>query len=222
MNLGFEKRYWKKGLKFIAGVDEVGRGALAGPVLAVAVLVLKDFEKEKGAKDFIKKVKDSKALKPKEREEIYKELLEFNFIFWGEGRVYPKLIDKINIFQATKLAMKRALNNLKQRASKEIENFDFDLIVLDGKINLDLKRPQISIVKADSKIFSCALASIIAKIKRDKYMERLNLKLPFYNFSKNKGYPTSVHLGSLKEKGISKFHRKTFLPCKIYLNKTQQ
>ena len=201
-NLREEKKLWRRGYKLVAGLDEVGRGPLAGPVVAVAVVV----KTAKNSK-LLGGIRDSKKTTKKRREEIYKILTTSPDIIWGWGRVYPKVIDRINIWQATKLAMKRALM---QAQSKLKRNIDF--VILDGKMKLNLPILQKSIVKADEKVFSCAAASIIAKVKRDKIMERYHKKYPHYGFLNHKGYGTKSHLKNIDEFGASKIHRKTFAP----------
>ena len=201
-----EKRLWRKGYKRVVCLDEAGRGPLSGPVIAVAVMTKSNFKsKILNFKSNFKGIKDSKKLSPKKREEIFKILKNCPFIEWGIGRVSEKVIDKINILEATKLAMKKAIKKLKRKP---------DFLILDGNFKIDLKIPQKSIVKGDEKVFSCAAASIIAKVTRDKIMERYDKKFPHYGFSKHKGYPTKFHLKMLKKYGPCKIHRKTFGPVK--------
>lgn len=203
-NLAQEKKLRKKGYKIIGCLDEVGRGSLAGPVMAVIVVtsLISNFQ-------FLKGIKDSKKLSLKKREKNYKILINHPQIKWGVGRVSEKIIDKINIFEATKLAMKKAVRNLEKKIAK---NFKIDFLILDGRMKLDLEIPQKSIIKADEKIFSCACASIIAKVKRDKIMKNYSKIYPLYRFEKNKGYPTKEHLRFIKKYGCCKIHRKTFSP----------
>jgi len=201
-----EKRLWRKGYKRVVCLDEAGRGPLSGPVIAVAVMTKSNFKsKILNFKSNFKGIKDSKKLSPKKREEIFKILKNCPFIEWGIGRVSEKVIDKINILEATKLAMQKAIKKLKRKP---------DFLILDGNFKIDLKIPQKSIVKGDEKVFSCAAASIIAKVTRDKIMERYDKKFPHYGFSKHKGYPTKFHLKMLKKYGPCKIHRKTFGPVK--------
>lgn len=197
--LNEERKLWRKGFKRVACLDESGRGPLSGPVIAAAVTI-------KGggrvaSKIQIPNIKDSKKLTAKKREEFYKILTHHPDVKWRIGRVSERVIDKINIFQATKLAMKRAIQKLKRKP-----NF----LILDGKMKLDLPIPQKSIVKADEKVFSCMAASIIAKVTRDRIMERYHQKYPCYGFNKHKGYPTKKHRKMLKKYGPCKIHRKTF------------
>ena len=191
-----ERKLWKKGYKRVAGLDEAGRGPLAGPV--VAAVIITDFQ----SFDLRRLVlKDSKKLSAKKREEFYKILTKHPQIQWGIGRVSEKVIDRINIFQATKLAMKKAVQKLKKKP-----NF----LILDGKMSLDLPIPQKSIVKADEKVFSCMAASILAKVWRDRIMKRYHKKYPGYGFDKHKGYPTKYHRKMLKKNGRCAIHRLSF------------
>jgi ribonuclease HII len=211
-----EKKLLKKGFKKVACLDEAGRGALSGPVVAAAILInLTKFKK-------IRKIKDSKKLSSKKREEIFKIIKKNPQIEWGIGKVSEKIIDKINILEATKLAMKRAIKNLEKNLQRTVlcklkKKRLIDFLILDGNFKLDLPIPQKSIVKGDEKVFSCALASIIAKVTRDKIMEKYAKKFPKYFFEKHKGYPTPLHLKMLKKYGPCKIHRKSFSPIKNLL-----
>jgi len=202
-NLNEERKLWKKGFKFVVGLDEAGRGALCGPVVAAAVCLI---NKEKFKVEDFDGLKDSKRLLPKTREKFFRAIIENPHIEWGIGKVSEKIIDKINILEATKLAMEKAVNVLERKIK---ENVDF--LILDGNFKISLPIPQKSIVKADEKIFSCTLASIIAKVSRDKMMLNFHLRYPQYGFNKNKGYPTQYHLKLLKKIGHCKIHRKSFL-----------
>ena len=204
-NLNEEKRLWKQGFNFVAGLDEAGRGPLAGPVVAAAVCVNSKF-KNSNLKLILDKVNDSKKLSEKQREEIYKILTNNKDIKWAVGIVSEKNIDKINILQATKLAMKTAAEKL---------NPDFSLI--DGNFKLNIKISQKSIIKGDQKVFSISAASIIAKVTRDKIMGKMHKKYPLYGFDKHKGYGTKLHFESLEKFGPCKIHRKTFYPVSKYL-----
>jgi len=201
-----EKKLWKKGFKHVAGIDEAGRGPLAGPVFASAVLITeKDFEKAKK----IKSVRDSKKLKEGKREEVFSDLIKSREIKWGIGTVSEKMIDKINILQATKLAMVKAIKDLERRNKIKV-----DFIILDGKMKLDLETDQKSIINADDKVFSVSAASIIAKVSRDALMKKYDKKYPEYDFKKHKGYGTREHLERIRKYGICPIHRKTFAPIK--------
>ena len=206
--LSQEKKLIKKGYRVIAGVDEVGRGSLAGPVMAAAIVI-----RNPEFKVLKRLVKDSKQLSARKREEVYEILKNFLQVKWGIGKVSEKVIDRINILEATKLAMKRAVINLERKLQKTTFcNLNF--LILDGNIKVDLDIPQKSIKKADSKVFSVAASSIIAKVTRDRLMIRLHKKYPQYCFSQHKGYGTKLHFKMLKIHGPCKIHRYSFSPVK--------
>ncbi len=201
-NLREEKKLWKKGFKKVAGLDEAGRGPLSGPVVAAAVSIIANCKLK--IADF-KNLKDSKKLSPKKREEFYKILKKNPAIEWGIGKVSEKVIDKINILEATKLAMKKAVKNLERKP---------DFLILDGNFKIDSNIPQKPIIKGDEKVFSCAAASILAKVCRDRIMQRYHKKYPQYGFDKHKGYPTKLHLRMLRKYGPCKIHRISFKPVR--------
>jgi ribonuclease HII len=237
-NLREEKKLWKRGFEVVVGLDEAGRGALSGPVIVAAVSINPRFQtptykKIPNSKYQVPnkkfwllengnlfgiwnlefgnlKIRDSKKLTPKQREKLYKLITKSSFIKWGIGKVSEKVIDKINIFEATKLAMKRAIQNLSEKLKNENRRINF--LILDGNFSIDVSIPQKSIVKADEKILSCAMASIIAKVVRDRIMEKYAKKFPQYGFEKHKGYGTKFHLEMLKKYGPCKIHRKSFSP----------
>jgi len=223
-NLNEERKLWKKGYKRVACLDESGRGPLCGPVVAAAVCLsswkrLRKWLRKRLRLNLNIPIRDSKKLSAKRREEFYKVLTKHPAIKWGTGVVSEKVIDRINILEATKLAMKRAIKNLKLKTL----NFKLDFLILDGKMSLDLPMPQKSIVKADEKVFSCACASILAKVWRDRIMMRYHKKYPRYGFDKHKGYPTKYHLKMLKKYSPCKIHRKSFGPVnKILKIKNQK
>jgi ribonuclease HII len=208
-----EKKLWRKGIKRVVGLDEAGRGPLAGPVVAAAVSIIANCKLEILK---FKDLKDSKKLAPKKREDFYKIITKNPQIEWGIGIVSEKIIDKINIKNAAELAMEKALKNLERKMKKKA-----DFLIIDGNHinskNLKARNYKL-IVKADEKVFSCALASILAKVTRDKIMERYSKKYPGYGFEIHKGYPTKFHLKMLKKYGPCKIHRKSFLPVKICYN----
>ena len=208
-----EKKLWKKGFKRVVGLDEAGRGCLGGPVVAAVVTIKKfsifNFQ--------FSNIKDSKKLSPKKREEFYRILMKSPNIKWGIGRVSEKVIDKINILEATKLAMKRAIRNLEKKLYKlhhGVKITKVDFLILDGNFKINVDIPQKSIVRADEKVFSCCAASIIAKVTRDRIMMRYHKKYPQYGFNKHKGYPTKLHLKMLKKYAPCKIHRMSFNPIK--------
>ena len=217
-NLQEEKKFRKKGYKIIVGLDEAGRGALAGPVVAAAVLLKKNL-KSKSSVFFLREVKDSKQLSPRQREKLYQLIIKSKNIQWGIGMVSEKVIDKINILESTKLAMIKAVKNLERKIRRRIE-----VLILDGnfilsikylvKLKIDSNIIQKSIKKADIKVLSCACASILAKTFRDRLMKKENKKYPKYKFTRHKGYGTKFHFKVLKKYGPCKIHRKTFRPIK--------
>lgn len=190
--MAFDKEYMDE-YEYVCGIDEVGRGPLAGPVMAAAVILPKNCD--------ILYINDSKKLSPKKREEMAKKIEEIA-VSIGYGVVDEKIIDEINILNATKRAMKIAIENLSVKP-------DFCLI---DSVKLDnVSISQKSFTKGDEKSMSIAAASIVAKVKRDKYMVEISKKYPEYNFEKNKGYGTKEHIYMLKKYGYSDIHRKTFL-----------
>lgn len=225
-NFKEEKKLWKLGYKLVVGLDEAGRGPLAGPVTAAAVTVRLENLKSQNSRLKFRGIKDSKKLSPKKREKLYKILNKHPKIKWGIGMVSEKVIDKINILEATKLAMVKAVKNLEKKIKKwsrqnshNRRNFGtIDFLILDGNFKIKTKIPQKSIIKADEKVFSCAAASILAKVTRDRIMLRYHKKHPNYEFNKHKGYPTEKHYLALKKYGPCKIHRKSFAPvskCKV-------
>jgi len=200
-NLNEEKKLWRKGFKNVACLDESGCGPLSGPVVAAAVVLKKNLISNIY---YLKSnLKDSKKLSAEKRAEFYKILTRHPAIKWGIGRVSEKVIDRINIKNAAELAMWRAVQKLKHRP---------DFLIIDGKYLKNYKLKTINyklIVKADEKVFSCTAASIIAKVTRDRIMQRYHKKYPQYGFDKHKGYPTRLHLKMLKKYGPSVIHRKS-------------
>ena len=192
----FENRYRKKGYHCVAGLDEAGRGPLAGPVVAAAAVL------PRGFKNF--GLKDSKLLPEKERERLFALILNSDIIF-GIGIVNHKIIDKINIYQATQLAMKKAILRLVRKP---------DVLLVDGmKLNFT-EISQERIVKGDRKVLSIAAASVVAKVTRDRIMQKFDLIYPGYGLEKHKGYPTKAHCLALKKLGITPIHRKTYGPVR--------
>ena len=181
-------------IKLIAGIDEAGRGPLAGPVVVGIVILPKD--------SMIEGVNDSKKISEKKREKIYEQIIE-NAIDWSVGVADQKEIDKINILQATKLALKRAIEGLVVKPN---------LILVDALTNIDtLGIPYKSIIKGDAKEYSIAAASIIAKVTRDRMMYEYDKIYPEYGFAGHKGYGTAKHIQAIKEVGPCMIHRKTFI-----------
>lgn len=184
----------------VAGIDEAGRGALAGPVVAVAICLTKSFLSKK-LPSILYQVRDSKKLNAKKRLEIFTAVTSIPGIEWGVGVVTEKTIDKINILESTKLAMVEALNNLPNQP---------DAIIIDGNFKLDKNIEQSSIIKADQKIMSVAIASILAKVTRDKIMVTYHSIYPEYHFDHHKGYGTRLHYQTISQYGPSPIHRYSF------------
>ncbi|MEE1114506.1 MAG: ribonuclease HII, partial [Eubacterium sp.] len=179
--------------EYIAGIDEVGRGPLAGPVMTAAVILPKDLR--------IPYINDSKKLSAKRREELYEVIME-KAVAVSIGINPPERIDEINILQATYEAMREAVNGLKVRP---------DLLLVDAVHIPDLPIEQVSIIKGDAKSQSIAAASIIAKVTRDRLMEEYDLMFPEYDFASNKGYGTAKHIAALKLFGPTPIHRRSFI-----------
>ena len=200
-NYSEEIRLRLDGFDLIAGVDEVGRGPLAGPVTAAAVIL--DPDKIPGGLD------DSKKLSAKKRQVVYTQILESSLV--AVSHVSVEEIDRINILQASLLAMTRALSMLKKQP---------DFALIDGnKIPTGLSFPAKALIKGDSKSYSIAAASIVAKISRDRLMEKLSALNPGYEWEKNAGYPTKKHLFALRDIGVTPHHRLSFKPVHNILYK---
>lgn len=190
-----------KGYSLIAGVDEVGRGPLAGPVVAAACIFDRDVD--------IVGIDDSKKISEKKREQLFDEIKD-KALAYGIGEASCEVIDEINILEATKLAMKKAI----EEADKMLESKRRDriqIVIFDAvKIN-DLKKEQMSVIKGDQTYFSVAAASILAKVTRDNLMKEYDKVYPEYGFASNKGYGTKAHYEGIKKAGITEIHRKSFL-----------
>ncbi len=193
----FEQGTQNKGYKIIAGIDEAGRGPLAGPVVSAAVILPPDFT--------CSGVTDSKKLSEKKREALFPEI-KARALAVGIGMADHKEIDRINILQASLLSMKRAVQDLAVGPN----SLNPDFLLIDGKFTIDMDLPQQAIVKGDSRSISIAAASIIAKVTRDRLMAKLHKTYPQYNFIRHKGYPTKAHKQAIIEHGPCPVHRKTF------------
>ena len=189
--LEYEKKY--QAAAFVCGVDEAGRGPLAGPVVAGAVILPKDLK--------ILYLNDSKKLTEKRREELYLEIQEKAFS-WNVGIVGPDVIDQINILQATYVAMRQAVGGLSVKP---------DVLLNDAVVIPGLSMPQEKIIHGDAKSLSIAAASVMAKVTRDHMMMEYDKLFPEYGFGKNKGYGTAVHIQALREYGPCPIHRRTFI-----------
>jgi|LGVF01.2.fsa_nt_gb ribonuclease HII len=194
-NLKYERHYYKNGKTVIAGCDEVGRGPLAGPVVCCSVVM--PLKKEL----IIEGIKDSKKLLPKKRQALYEQIIEVA-LDYELGFVDEKIIDKINILEATKLGMKKAINRLKVKP---------DIVLVDAVKGLDIKYPYQSIIRGDTLSYSIACASIVAKVIRDNFMVEMDKKYPIYNFKQHKGYGTKFHIEMIKAVGECEIHRQSFI-----------
>ncbi len=188
----YERQLHAEGKKFVCGVDEVGRGPLAGPVVCAAAIMPED--------DIIEGVDDSKKLSAKKREKL-SEMIKQRAIAYAICRVEPQVIDEINILQATRLCMKNAIESLSVRP---------DFVLTDGNMTLDIDIPQRSIIKGDAQCYCIGAASIIAKVERDAVMEEYAKVYPHYGFEKNVGYGTAVHIEAIKQFGLTPVHRRSF------------
>lgn len=188
----YERQLVERGFKYVCGVDEVGRGPLAGPVVCAAVIMRAD--------SIVEGVDDSKKLTAKKREKL-SALIKQNAIACAICRVEPQTIDEINILQATRLCMKNAVESLSVRP---------DFVLTDGNMTLDISIPQQSVVGGDAACYSIGAASIIAKVYRDEVMDEYAAQYPAYAFEKNKGYGTAAHISAIKECGICPIHRRSF------------
>jgi ribonuclease HII len=197
----FENNLWNNGIRLIAGIDEVGRGSIAGPVVSAAVIFNKG--------EYIEGVNDSKKLTRNKREKLFEIIIE-KAISYGIGIVSEKEIDKMNILNATLLSMGMAVENLGIKP---------EFLLIDGNIMPPVSYSAKTIIKGDSKSFSIASASIIAKVTRDKIMRDYNDIYPVYLFSKNKGYATKEHINAVKKAGLCSIHRRTF--CRRILSSEQ-
>lgn len=202
----FELSAFKRGYRVIAGVDEAGRGPLAGPVVAAAVVLPPDFRLEG--------LRDSKQLAEKKRQRFYDIILN-GALCWGLGVVEPSVIDRINIFQATRLAMKEAVQQLSPAA---------DYLLIDGARaqRLSLAITQETVIRGDSLSRCIACASVIAKVSRDRIMEIYHHQFPQYNFIANKGYGTREHLEAIRCHGPCKLHRRSFKGVKETLDQGEK
>lgn len=200
--LRYEKELYQKGYQAIAGIDEVGRGPLAGPVVTACVILPKDCK--------IRHLNDSKKIPKKHHEEIYEEVLA-RALGVGIGIVDNDTIDRVNIYEATKLGMLQAIEQMKGEVTKP------DYLLIDA-MQLDTPIPQLSLIKGDANSLSIAAASIVAKVTRDRMMAEYAKEYPGYAFDKNVGYGTKDHLAGLKQYGITPIHRKSFEPIKSMLS----
>ena len=195
----YENELYSEGIKYIGGVDEVGRGPLIGPVVACCCVLPIGFKLEG--------LTDSKKLTEKKRDEYYDYLIQ-NTIY-GLGIIDAEKIDEVNIYEATKLAMYEAISNVRKQ-------IDLEYVLIDA-MPLDLDIPTNSIIKGDAKSISIAAASVIAKVTRDRMMIELDKKYPMYGYAKHKGYPTKAHIEAMHKYGLIEGYRKSYGPVKEML-----
>lgn len=196
----YEKELYNKNIEYIGGVDEVGRGPLVGPVVAACVVLPKDF--------VLEGLTDSKKLSEKKRDLFYEYINEHS-LAWDVGIIGPEIIDEVNIYAATKLAMKEAINKVRKKINVEH--------VLIDAMPLEFDIPTTSIIKGDAKSISIAAASVMAKVTRDRMMYELDKKYPEYGFGSHKGYPTKKHVEAIKKYGLIDGYRKSYGPVKEIL-----
>lgn len=197
----YEKELWNNGIDYVAGMDEVGRGPLIGPVVTACVILPKDF--------VLEGLTDSKKLSEKKREEYYDYIIK-HALSVSVGMMDEKIIDEVNIYEATKLAMYQAV----EKSPIKPQHILIDAMKLE---NLEI--PSTSIIKGDAKSISIAAASVIAKVTRDRMMIELDQKYPMYGFKSHKGYPTKKHIESIEKYGLIEGYRKTFKPISVMLEK---
>lgn len=200
-NYKYERELRTQGINYIAGVDEVGRGPLVGPVVAACVVLPEEFN--------LGGLTDSKKLSEKKRDFYFSEIQK-QALGIGVGIIDEKKIDEVNIYEATKLAMKQAIDEC-------LKQVKIDHVLIDA-MPLDLNIPTTSIIKGDLKSITISAASVIAKVTRDRMMYELDLKYPMYGFKSNKGYPTKKHIEAIWKYGIISEHRKSYGPVSDYLN----
>lgn len=199
--LNKEKEFYSSSCKLIVGVDEAGRGPLAGPVFAAAVLFAPDFEDDL--------IDDSKKLTAKKREALF-DIIKEKALAYGIASVSADDIDKYNIYEATKICMKKAIEQI---------GIDYDLIITDAMPLYVKNKKVIAMIKGDAQCLNVAAASILAKVSRDRYMDELDKQYPEYGFAKHKGYGTKAHIDAINKYGpIDHVHRKTFAPIKYLLD----
>jgi ribonuclease HII len=202
--LRYEKRAYKNGANIVAGIDEAGRGPLAGPVVAAAAILPREYRH--------RVLNDSKQLSPEQREELYAELTGNPEVYWAVGESSVEVIEQYNILRATERAMAVALNGLPVKP---------DHVLVDGHRCRAILSPQTAIVGGDAKSFSIAAASVIAKVTRDRLLIELDRQYPEYGFAVHKGYGTPDHLAAIEKYGPCPIHRRTFAPIRNALEPVQ-
>ncbi len=200
-NWKYEKELLEQGIRIIGGVDEVGRGPLIGPVVAACVVLPLDFK--------LDGLTDSKKITEKKREQYYEYIIN-NCIAYGIGECSPKEIDELNILEATKVAMKRAIDKVNNQIK-------IDYLLIDGNMKFDFDYQYKSIIKGDYYSISISAASVVAKVYRDRMLIELDKKYPMYGYKDHKGYPTKKHIEAINKYGLVDGYRKTYGPVKDYL-----
>ncbi len=200
----YEEELISKGIKYIGGTDEAGRGPLYGPVVAACVVLPLNYQNDE--------INDSKKLTEKKREKLF-DVIKEDALSIGIGIVDAEKIDEINIYEASKLAMIKAYNEAKK-------NLKIEHLLTDA-MELDIDIPVTKIIKGDAKSITIAAASIIAKVTRDRMLKEIDLKYPMYGFAKHKGYPTKAHLEAIKKYGLIDGYRKTYGPVKEVLDESR-
>ncbi|HPP19168.1 MAG TPA: ribonuclease HII [Candidatus Dojkabacteria bacterium] len=201
-DIKLEEELWSKGMKYIAGIDEAGRGPLAGPVCAGAVIISKDNE-------LSPLVRDSKTMSEKQREKAY-DFVIHNCLAYGVCMISPKKIDELGIQDAIRMAMEKALINAENMLGRRV-----DYLIIDGNNVETIEGYNMEKIKnGDSYHYSISAASIIAKVTRDRYMKKISLKYPLYGFERHVGYGTKAHIEAIRKYGICPIHRRSFSPIK--------
>lgn len=197
-----ERKLFEQGFKNIAALDEVGVGCLAGPVVVCSVIIDKKLFRKSVRRKKLSGLRDSKLLTPNQREKYFEYLTSLPEIKWNVHFIRPKTVDKYNVYQATRLGMKKSLKKFDKTP---------DFVLVDGRNPIKgISISQQAVIKGDRKVFSIACASLIAKVTRDRYMVKLSKKYPEYEFHKHKGYGTKIHQARLKKYGICDIHRLSF------------
>lgn len=221
-----EKKLFKSGYGLIYGIDEVGLGPLAGPVVACAVAFRKKFFNRRYEK--LNGLRDSKLLSAHQREEYAKQLMSETNIKFQVSYVYPKTIDRLNVYRASRIAMRRAIKKLYQVSTVKYHGEDSknhntkSVVLVDGPSKIaGLNLDQIPVIRGDRKVFAISCASIIAKVYRDNMMIRYAKKYPGYGFEKHKGYGTKLHRAMLVANGVSDIHRRSFMPISAIIQNSK-
>mgnify|MGYP000895812383 CR=1 FL=1 len=210
-NFVCESRCFCRGFELAVGVDEAGRGPLAGPVMAAAAAIVLPIDR-RGFADLSGIVRDSKKMTPGAREAAYCRIIRHKNLVCASAGVGEKIIDKINILEASKLAMRRAVKRVIAQMKDKISAGKI-VCLIDGNFSIKIPYEQKSIIGGDAKVFCIAAASIVAKVQRDRLMKKIDKLYPEYGFARHKGYGTAKHLAAIGKHGLCSVHRRTFAPC---------